>query len=357
MPLSLQSRIIPWPEGADGGNGVWAAPQTGLAALLLEKARNGYLTRSVERFDFLWPGCGSVVKVNSLAPYLWMLSSCFFFAFMSFFAQMAGQFCPWQLIAFTRSLLALLFSLLLAWWNQVPLVVFAPRVLWIRSLAGSVAVVCTFYALTQLPVSAVLTLTHMFPLWLALLSWPLDGKAPPQSLWLSLASGIIGVALVQQPHIAVGNWGIPVALFSSFFSAVAMLGLNRIKGVDSRAIVVHFSGMATLFTIAAFLLLPNRPVGGVPGSTGLTLPLISLLLAVGVMATLGQLSLTRAFSCPDPTGVSVVSLTQIVIAMILDRTLLGHPINLLTLVGTAMIIIPTAFIMLRQNRGGSANAV
>ena len=42
----------------------------------------------------------------------------------------------------------------------VRLVVFDPPTLWVRSLAGSFSLVCTFYAMTRLPVAEVLTLTR-----------------------------------------------------------------------------------------------------------------------------------------------------------------------------------------------------
>ena len=109
-----------------------------------------------------------------------------------------------------------------------------------RSIAGSVSLVCTFYALTRLPISDVFTLTNMFPIWVAVLSWPLLGEAPPLSVWISVASGIVGVILIQQPHFAEGNFATLAALTSSFGSAVAMIGLHRLKGIDIRAIVAHF---------------------------------------------------------------------------------------------------------------------
>ena len=74
--------------------------------------------------------------------------------------------------------LPLTFALLLARAAGVRLVLWRPRTLWIRSLAGSFSMVCTFYALTRLPVAQVLTVTQMFPIWVALLSWPLAGEAP-----------------------------------------------------------------------------------------------------------------------------------------------------------------------------------
>ena len=51
------------------------------------------------------------------------------------------------------------------------LAVWKPRTLWMRSLAGSFSLVCSFYALTRLPIGDALTLSNTYPLWIVVLSW------------------------------------------------------------------------------------------------------------------------------------------------------------------------------------------
>jgi len=272
-----------------------------------------------------------------------MLLGSFSFAIMGVIAHSLGATCDWQLIALARCGLAFLFSLFLVWMHGARLAIWKPGILWIRSLSGSVSMVCTFYCLAHLPVADVLTLTNMFPIWVTLLSWPLEGEAPPRSLWLAVLSGVAGVALIQQPHIAEGNWATLLALISSFFSAVAMLGLHNIKGVDVRAIVVHFSGVATVFAIAALFLFDHSA----PAANHWAPSALLLLLAVGLTATIGQLFLTRAFSAGDPSRVSVVGLTQIVFAMLLDALLLGNHFDLTRMLGITLVIAPTAWVMLK----------
>jgi drug/metabolite transporter (DMT)-like permease len=284
------------------------------------------------------------VSKDSRAPYVWMLLGSFLFANMGVMANYLGQSCDWQVIALARCALALLFTLILIALYRVRLAVFKPGILWVRSLAGSISMVCSFYALAHLPVSDVLTLTNMFPLWVALLSWRLEGQAPHPSLWLAILCAIAGVALIQQPHLASGNWATLVALVSSFFTAVAMLGLNKIKGVDHRAIVAHFSTVATAFAVVALFVFPRSH----PIENHFTRDSLLLLLAVGVTATFGQIFLTKAFSAGDPTRVSVVGLTQIAFAMILGAVFLRHGFDATRILGTVLVMAPTGWVMLQR---------
>src|SRR4051794_31095578 len=98
-----------------------------------------------------------------------MLCGCFSFAWMSQFAHDLGSSGhDWRIVALARSLLAFVFALTLARLCGARLVLWRPRVLWLRSVAGSASLLCTFYALGQLRTSEVLTLTNTFPIWVAI---------------------------------------------------------------------------------------------------------------------------------------------------------------------------------------------
>jgi drug/metabolite transporter (DMT)-like permease len=249
-------------------------------------------------------------------------------------------------IALARAGLALVFAVLLARAAGSELVLWRPRTLWIRSIAGSVSLVCTFYAFPRLPLADVLTLTNMFPVWVALLSWPLLRIPPTWQVWLSVASGIAGVVLIQQPHLAEGNFATLAAIVSSFSSAVAMIGLHRLHRIDPRAIVVHFSAVSLVFVAASFVLFERS----VPAGQLLDARTLGLLLGVGATATVAQIGLTKAFAGGSPAKVSVVGLTQVGFGMLFDAVLWGRTFGGVTLLGIALVTAPTAWLVMGSNR-------
>jgi drug/metabolite transporter (DMT)-like permease len=278
-----------------------------------------------------------------ILPYLWMLAGSLAFAVMGTLAHALGSSCDWRIIALARTLLALVFATGLALGAGVRLVLWRPRTLWMRSLAGSASLVCTFFALTRLPVSDVLTLTNMFPVWVGLLSWPLLGQPPTARTWVAVACAVLGVVLIQQPHLAQGNFAVLIALVSSFTTAVAMIGLHRLEGIDYRAIVVHFSAVALVVCVASLFALERvaPPEDGLSGWAGV------MLLGVGVTATIGQLFLTKAFSAGQPAKVSVVGLSQVVFALGFDVLLWQRSVDSTTLLGMSLVMAPTAWLMVQ----------
>lgn len=283
---------------------------------------------------------------RSVRPYLWMLAGSAAFAAMSALAHAAGERCSWQTVAAARAFLVLLFVGIYTLATGTRLVFFRPRRLWVRSVAGSLSLVMTFYALARLPASTVVTLTNTFPIWVAVLSWPVLGALPSGRVWLAVAGGVAGVYLIQMPHGAGDDLAIALALLAAGATSVAMIGLHKLRGVNPNAVVVHFSAVATLASLSAFVFFDRRTDG---------LPVyhpeaLALLLGIGLTASLGQMLLTRAFAHGEPARVSVVGLSQVVFSLLIDIGLTGHAVTGLALAGTLMIVAPTAWVMLERKR-------
>jgi drug/metabolite transporter (DMT)-like permease len=205
---------------------------------------------------------------------------------------------------------------------------------------------CTFYALPRLPLADVLTLTNVFPVWVAILSWPLLRERPSLNVLVAILLGIIGVALVEQPHFETRNWAAFFALLASVFTAVAMLGLHRLHQVAPMAVVMHFSAVSLIFVaLAAF---------GFDSIHEQTIyfddQVLSLLVGVGIFAAIGQLFLTKAFARGAPTKVAVVSLSHVVFAIAIDVFWWARQINAITYVGIILVVTPTAWLMVQSGK-------
>jgi drug/metabolite transporter (DMT)-like permease len=281
------------------------------------------------------------VRERSPLPYLWMLLGSFLFAVMSTLAHDLGPRCDWRITALARSGLALVFAAALARGAGARLVFPGPPTLWVRSLAGSLSIACTFYAQSLMPAPEVLTITNTFPVWIALLSWPLLRERPPAAVWLSVCTGVLGVCLIQNPHLQGGVGAICLAVVASVSTAVAMIGLHRLRQLHPLAIVVHFSAVAVLVCLGMLFLGPGAPDWPRAGRPEVFLRL----LGVGLAATGGQWFLTRAFAAGSPARVGLVGLTQIVFAIGLDVAVEGRSLGAGTLVGIGLVMAPTAWVM------------
>ncbi len=283
---------------------------------------------------------------SAVRPAIWMVSGAFTFALMGTLAHALGTRCDWRLIALVRAAVMFLSMVLLARWAGVRLVFWTPRVLWVRSLAGSFSLVCSFYALTRLPVAEVLTLTSTYPIWIVLLSWWTLRQLPTTRDLIAVACGTVGVVLVEQPKPGQDQFAAIVALVSAVSSAVALLGLHRLRELDARAVVAHFAGVASV--AAGAWLVGRGDLGALAGSITADRGTPWLLLGVGVTGTIGQFFLTKAYAAGVPSEVAVLALTQVVFAMVLDAAIWARTMPPVALAGSILILAPTAWIMRRM---------
>lgn len=288
-----------------------------------------------------------------MRPYLWMLCGAVAFATMSALAHALRSAVPWQAIALARASvpLAITGGMLVLAGLKWPLP--GPLTLWMRSCAGSISLVCTFYALTRLPVSDVLTLCNLMPLWVAVLSWPMLGERPTWDVWVSVMVGLLGVVLMEQAHAEAGNlFASAIAVIASMSSAIALISLHRVEGIDSRAIVFHFS----LVSLGFCLLSLWAPYSRVNQSAETFLetittwngPTLGLMLGVGFAATIGQFCLTKAYLTGSPARVSVVGLSQVGFAMVFDLLIWHRSFGPITILGMALVVGSTGWVMLSR---------
>lgn len=283
---------------------------------------------------------------HSARPALWMLTGSVAFAAMGAFTHALGPRCDWLMVAFVRVAVMFVTTAAMARAADVRLTLFDPPTLWMRSLAGSFSLVCNFYALARLPVADAVTLSNIYPLWIVLATALWLRQPPTLGEVLGVASGLLGVALIQRPHLHGDALAIVVALLGTFGTTVAMFGLHRLRRVDPRAIVAHFAGVASIVSATILIFKPRALSRGVFDTQTLI-----LLASVGLSGTIGQFFLTRAYAAGPPTRVAVVGLSQVVFAMILDVVIWHRPLNdPLTLAGFVLVLAPIGWLSGRAGR-------
>ncbi|MBI3855937.1 MAG: DMT family transporter, partial [Planctomycetes bacterium] len=279
-------------------------------------------------------------------PYLWMLSSAASFATMGALSKLLAETSDWRFLVVVRASLMLVFAAAILAATRSPFVFRGTPMLWMRSLVGSLSMLCTYYTLTHLHFSEATTLIKSYPLWVALLTWVVFKERPAATVWIAMIVGVAGVVLVARPHFDEARVAIAVGLLSSICTAVVMLGLNRLAHVDPRTIVMHFAMVSTVTCAAVFALAGSgAPVGAFGSPKTLT-----MLLAMGLLGTTGQIALTRAFALGDPSMVSVVGLSEMLMSAVFDRILWQRTFGWMTIAGMILVAAPTAWRLATSHR-------
>ena len=261
----------------------------------------------------------------------WMAVAQLLFAGMNVCTRLGAQRLPWSEVAVFRFLVGAAIAVLSARQRRSDLRVHDRGSAWRRSVYGTLAAVCTFYALAspRIALGDVATLGATAPIFVALLSWPLLSE--PVDGWVTLAVllGFIGVAAVVRPSLTVA---MPVALIATIgaaFYALAMIWLRKIgPGESHEAVVLHFS----LVALATCLLLA-LPVWRWPDWRSAL-----LLLGAGIGGGGGQIAMTRAYSLQRAAPVTALIGLGIVLTYLLAIPALGDRPTTWQMAGSLLVI-------------------
>ena len=222
-----------------------------------------------------------------------------------------------------------------------------------RSLSGTTALCCWFYAIGGLPLATAMTLNYMSSVWIALflvggaVLMPTDRVESriDSRLVAAVMTGFVGVALVLRPTIEQQQvWHGLIGLGSGMIAAMAYLqvtALGRVGEPEAR-VVLYFS-LSGVIVGAGFA----QFTGGFHTHT---LKGVLLLLAIGTLATGAQWMITRAYGTGATLGIAALQYLGIVFSFGFGIFIFNDQVTGLAAAGIVLIIAAGVAATLLRNR-------
>lgn len=260
-----------------------------------------------------------------------ILTSAFCFAVMNVCVRMAGDL-PSVQKSFFRNLIAAVFALILLLrerqWpkitrRQLPLLI-------LRSVFGTVGILCNFYAVDHLVLSDASMLNKMSPFFAILCSWLVlkEKITPVQGAAVLAAFG--GSLLIIQPTLS--NMDLFPSLIGLLGGAGAGAAYTMVRklgqtGINRTMIVLFFSAFSCLVTLP-FLVFDYHPMSGTQ---------LAALLGAGLAASGGQFSITAAYCYAPAREISVYDYSQVIFSAFLGFVLFQQIPDQLSIIGYLLI--------------------
>jgi drug/metabolite transporter (DMT)-like permease len=245
----------------------------------------------------------------------------------------ANQFTPAELVLFRSALPALAVWAIATARKQSLRTEHLPSHL-ARGLCGVGALGGWVYAVTQLPMALGITLNYTAPLFLAVLTTFILKERFTTALVAAVLVGFVGIVMVAQPATKTGDTlAVVVGVASGFFSALAYLNvrkLGQLKEPEWR-VVFYFSVIAGVVS-AAWQLLQHGRFSDINSSN------VHLVIAMGVLALIGQMALTRAYQRGNPLTAGALSYLTIVFSTIAGMLIFDDKLGWIAGAGIALVI-------------------
>ncbi|MGB1091834.1 MAG: DMT family transporter [Oceanobacter sp.] len=212
-----------------------------------------------------------------------------------------------------------------------------------RGVVGVAAMFCYFWALANMALTEAFLVKLSSPFFMPLIAlWWLKEPSGKYS-WLSLAIGFSGVAIILLPgtdQVSGFNIAAVVGLIGAALAALAKVTIRRMSETEPSQRIVFYFGV-----IASLVSLPPALISWEPVPVEAWI----WILALGAVATLGQLAMTRAYRIA-PTGKVGVYVYSALIYGALMGWLIWDEVPALTTWLGAALIIAAGMVNLRGNR-------
>lgn len=279
----------------------------------------------------------------------YIVLSAFFFALMSMFIRLSGDIPSFQK-AFFRNFVALIISLVIIIKNHEKIEIKSGNLkyLTMRSICGTVGIICNFYAVDHLNLADASMLNKMSPFFAIIFSFFLlkEKISPVQAV--IVAGAFIGSLFIVKPSAEI--FSSPASLIGliggmgagTAYTFVRILGQ---KGENKSFIVLFFSAFSCLVFLP-FLIFSYQEM---------SFKQFAFLILAGASACGGQFSVTSAYYYAPAKEISVYDYSQLIFATILGFIIFGQIPDLSSIIGYIIIILMAVLMFFYNNKKSDRN--
>ena len=226
----------------------------------------------------------------------------------------------------------------------------APGTLAVRIVTGLISLACFYAALDLMTLSLVTVLFQTLTLFVTFLAPLLLGERVGWRRWTAVMFGFGGTMLLLNPSAA--GWTLTGVLFglgSPFFGAMMMIALRKLGRRDSPATTAVWHNGSGALIFAAIVIV----TGASMPSTGAD---YTILVAVGVLSSFQQFGLAFSHKLVPASILAPLHYLAIPMGVAAGILLFGEILTLEIIVGSAIIIASSIFILRRERQLREAGA-
>lgn len=267
---------------------------------------------------------------------LYIIMAGFFFALMTFFVRLSGDL-PTMEKAFFRNAVAAVIAFGTLVKSKEKFVFKKENIpdLFMRSLCGTLGLICNFYAIDKLNIADANILNKLSPFFAILMSYFILKEKANKIEWLSVIVAFTGALFVVKPSFNMQFIYAMIGVCGGLGAGIAYTFVRKLgkKGERGPVIVLCFSVFSCVVTMP-FLIFQYKPM---------SLSQFVFLILAGVSAAGGQFSITKAYTKAPARDISVFDYTQVLFAALLGFLFLDQIPDMLSLMGYVIIIGSAVF--------------
>ena len=271
-----------------------------------------------------------------------MICSAFGFAMMSTFVKLSGDLPAVQKTVF-RNLVALVIALVLIIKHKESF--FGKRenqkILLLRSVFGTVGVLCNFYAIDRLILSDANMLNKLNPFFVIIFCSLFLKENINQKQTLSIITAFVGALFIIKPSFSFDMLPALVGVLGGICAAVAYTCLRALSGKEQSYTIVFYFSLFSVVSILPFMIMSYEPM---------TIQQVIYLLLAGIFASMGQFGVTLAYKYAPPKEVSIFDYTNIIFSAVISIIVFGVFPDIFSFIGYGIIFAASLYMFMYNKK-------
>ena len=282
------------------------------------------------------------IKIDDGIRY--MLISSLLFAIMGAFAKLSSQTMSSLEVVFFRNVFGVAIIGFAVLRSPLKNIGGKPFLLFFRGFMGFVALLAFFYNIAHISLGDAMTFSKTSPIFTALFAWLFLSEKLSKKAWSAVFLGFIGILFITQPSgFSFSKYDI-LGIFSGVGAALAYTSVRELKRYyDTRAIVLSFMSVGTIGPLILLFISYHVSVPELDFMLGkFILPsgvVWLYVVAMGLLATLAQVYMTKAYGASKAGIIGAVSYANIPFSILIGLFLGDSLPTLITTIGIVLIVI------------------
>ena len=273
----------------------------------------------------------SVNKIN-------LIFASFFFSLMTVCVKKIDNRIPVFELVFFRSIFSLAITSLIInkrdinpWGQNKPLLI-------LRGLLGTIALVCIFYAIRNMPLNISTVIQYTYPIFISIFAGFLINEKITKSIILALVCGWLGILIILNPYqlsninVQINNLTILVAFVGAISTSLAYITVKKLSLKEDIYIIIKYFPLVSMITLSPIVfvnwVMPN-------------INDLFWIVGIGVFTQAGQTFLTIGLKKLPASEAATINYLQVFFGSLWGILFFNELININFLIGSFLVLLGT----------------
>ncbi len=276
-------------------------------------------------------------KNNSFKKVNLILAS-FFFSLMTVCVKKIDNRIPIYELVFFRSLLSLFITSLIInkkklnpWGKKKPLLI-------LRGILGTIALVCIFYAIKNMPLNISTVIQYTYPIFISIFAGILINEKITKNLIIASITGWLGILIILNPYqlsslnIELDIFTVLIAFIGAITTALAYITVKKLSLTEDIFIIIKYFPLISLITLSPVVFFnwvtPNMND-------------LIWIIGIGMFTQAGQTFLTIGLKKLQTSEAARINYLQVLFGSLWGILFFNELININFIVGAVFVLLGT----------------